>query len=140
MQPIPVTVGEETLLVPRLKVQQIIDLAVLRHERDRRDLLRDLEDANVPSEDRMAMLKEQREQAGLSSVVVRSAFSVDGSFAIIRTAMGGEFPDLFQHLDPGRLSSIALGCLGLDLDEMAEEADDAKVDAEGNERTETATG
>ena len=60
MEPIAVPVGDGTILVPRLKVQQIIDLAALRHEAERRELVQDLEDAGVPSEDRLERLRAHR--------------------------------------------------------------------------------
>ena len=137
MQPIPVHVGEDTVLVPRLKVQQIIDLAVLRHARERKDLLEDLDDAGVDKVDRVRHLREKRDESGLTSVVIRWAFSIEGAFAIVRAAMGGEFPSILESVDATRLTQIALGCLGLDLDELA---GDEKPSAEGNQETSSATG
>lgn len=132
MQPIPVTIADETVLVPRLRVQQVIDLQTLRHESDRRDLIRDLEEAGVPAEDRLARLREHRETAGLSSVIVRAAFTVSGAFQIIRLAMGGEFPESFAGLEPTELSRIALQCLGLDLEDFGDD-DQSESRAEGKE-------
>ena len=106
MLPIPISTDDDTILVPRLRVQQIIDLSILRHEK----------------------LREHRKSEGLSSIVVRSAFTVDGAFQIIRLAMGGEYPESLERLDPTRLSNLALQCLGLDLDDL------------GNEKTESAEG
>ncbi len=120
MEPIAVTVADGTILVPRLTVQQIVDLAVLRHERERRELVQDLEDAGVPAEDRLAKLREHRKEVGLSSVIVRWAFSVDGAYQIIRSAMGGEFPSMLDGMDPANLSSLALQCIGVSLDAMTE--------------------
>jgi len=107
MEPIAVPVADGTILVPRLKVQQIIDLAVLRHERERKELVQDLEDAGVDPDDRLQRLREHRKEVGLSSVIVRWAFSVDGAYNIIRMAMG-EFPAELEGMDPGNLSRLAL--------------------------------
>ncbi len=120
MEPIAVTVGQGTILVPRLRVQQIIDLAVLRHERERRDLIQDLEDAGVPADDRLERLRQHRKEVGLSSVIVRWAFSVDGAYQILKMAMGDQFPEEFEGLDPANLSSLALQCIGVDLDATSE--------------------
>ena len=128
MLPIPISTDDDTILVPRLSVQQIIDLSILRHDRDRRSLVQDLKDAGCSSEDSLEKLREHRKSEGLSSIVVRSAFTVDGAFQIIRLAMGGEYPESLERLDPTRLSNLALQCLGLDLDDL------------GNEKTESAEG
>lgn len=120
MEPIAVTVGPGTILVPRLRVQQIIDLAVLRHERERRDLIQDLEDAGVPADDRLERLRQHRKEVGLSSVIVRWAFSVDGAYQILKMAMGDQFPEEFESFDPANLSNLALQCIGVDLDATSE--------------------
>ena len=120
MEPIAVTVGQRTILVPRLRVQQIIDLAVLRHERERRDLIQDLEDAGVPADDRLERLRQHRKEVGLSSVIVRWAFSVDGAYQILKMAMGDQFPEEFESFDPANLSNLALQCIGVDLDATSE--------------------
>ena len=119
MEPIAIPVADGTILVPRLKVQQIIDLAVLRHERERKELVQDLEDAGVDPEDRLERLRQHRKEVGLSSVIVRWAFSVDGAYSIVRMAMG-EFPAELEGMDPGNLSRLALACIGVDLDESVE--------------------
>ncbi len=119
MEPIAVPVADGTILVPRLKVQQIIDLAVLRHERERKELVQDLADAGVNPEDRLERLRQHRKEVGLSSVIVRWAFSVDGAYSIIRMAMG-DFPAELEGMDPGNLSRMALACIGVNLDESVE--------------------
>ena len=134
MEPIAVPVDYGTILVPRLKVQQIIDLAALRHDAERRELVQDLEDAGVPSEDRLERLRAHRKEVGLSSVIVRSAFSIDGAYRIIKYAMGGEFPSELDSLDPSNLSKLALACIGVDLDDLTEGG------AEGKELTSVETG
>jgi len=119
MEPIAVPVADGTILVPRLKVQQIIDLAVLRHERERKELVQDLEDAGVDPEDRLERLRQHRKEVGLSSVIVRWAFSVDGAYNIIRMAMD-DFPAELEGFGPANLSKLALACIGVDLDESVE--------------------
>tara|TARA_R100001460_G_scaffold23359_5_gene47105 strand:+ start:509 stop:952 length:444 start_codon:yes stop_codon:yes gene_type:complete len=130
MQPIPVTIADETVLVPRLRVQQIIELSTHRHERDRLDLIKDLEDSGASTEERLEMLRDHRNQAGLSSIIVRSAFTVDGAYSVIEAAMGGEFPASFSSLEPTLMSKIALQCLGVDVDEI-EKSSKAEGRAEG---------
>ena len=135
MQPIAVETDGETILVPKLRVQQIIDLSVLRHDHERRELKQDLEDAGVDPAERLERLREHRKRVGLSSSIVQSAFSVQGAHQIIRLAMDGDFPPAFDNLDPTRLTEIALGCLGIDLDDLV-----AEGSAEGKARTDDGTG
>ena len=107
MKPMAVDIEDKTILVPKLKVQQLIDLGVLRHERERKNLIEDLEDSGATQEEKLAQLREHRKERGLASILVRSA----------------------------RLSRIALGCLGLDLDDLVEEEA-----SEGKEPTNRETG
>jgi hypothetical protein len=129
MNPIPITIGGETTLVPRLRIQQIIDLSTRRFERDRLDLVADLNDAGVDAEQRLDQLREHRKECGLSSVIVRSAFSVEGAIAIVTDAMGGELPQQFASISPDEMSRLALGCIGVELEEKAERSAEGKAQA-----------
>jgi|TARA_R100000030_G_scaffold88489_1_gene72448 hypothetical protein len=131
MEPIPVTVAKETTLVPRLKVQEIISLSAKKSEEKRIELLADLNDSQVDSATRFEALKEFRENQTTSMYLVRSAFTVEGAVEIIASAMGGEFPAQFKHLDPNQLTTIAANCLGFDMEE---------VNKNNNENTEADTG
>jgi len=134
MNPIPITVGGETTLVPRLRVQQILDLAARRFERDRLDLVADLTDAGVGPEERLERLREHRKESGLSSGIVRAAFSTEGAIEIIAEAMGGEFPERFGSIAPDEVSRLALACIGVELGEKDEGS------AEGKDPASSVTG
>ena len=129
MNPIPITIGGETTLVPRLRIQQIIDLSTRRFEKDRLDLVSDLNDAGVDAVERLDQLREHRKECGLSSVIVRSAFSVEGAISIVSAAMGGELPEQFASISPDEMSRLALGCIGVELEDKTE--DKAERSAEG---------
>mgnify|MGYP003153869778 CR=1 FL=1 len=129
MTPQAVTINDETILVPKLTVQQIIDMSVLQNERDRADLLQDLKDSGIEGEERLTALRQHRSESGLSATVVRSAFTAAGAYQIVRMAMGGEFPESMNQLDPTKLSEIALGCLGIVMDDLVAEEDGS----EGND-------
>lgn len=132
MQPIPVTVAGETFLIPTLRVQQVIDVSTLRHDRERRDLIADLEAAGIEPQERLRLLQDQRKERGLSSVIVRSAFTVDGAWAIVHAALDGEIPEVLRSIDPTTLTKTALGCLGMDLDDLVGDSDE-DGSAEGKE-------
>tara|TARA_R100000388_G_C7187624_1_gene131870 strand:+ start:381 stop:794 length:414 start_codon:yes stop_codon:yes gene_type:complete len=137
MQKIPVTVGEETILIPTLRVQQIIDLATLQHDRERGLLIEDADEAGLSPEEKMKVLRDHRKERGLSATIVRSAFSVDGAHRIIRCALDGEYPAALETIDPTQITNIALGCLGVELEEVMPSA---KGSAEGKEVATNATG
>ena len=126
MNPIPITIGGETTLVPRLRIQQIVDVATKRFEQDRLNLVDDLSDAGVEPAEKLEALREQRKEYGLSSVIVRSAFSVSGAIDIITEAMGGDLPEQFASISPDNMSRLALECIGVELEE-----DKAEGSAEG---------
>lgn len=121
MNPIPVTIDGDTTLVPRLRVQQVIDLSTRRFERERLNLIADLTDAGVEPGDRLLQLRKQREESGLSAMIVRSAFTTRGAKEVVAEAMGGEFPESFASIAPDELSRLALSCLGVTLDENEDE-------------------
>jgi hypothetical protein len=137
VEPIPVTIAGETFLVPRLRVQDIIDLQTLRFDRERRELIEDLEAAGVSSDDRLATLRKHRQERGLSSVIVRAAFSVEGAWSIVRSALKDDIPEPLREMDPQTLSRTALACIGIDLDEMTS---DQEGRAEGKGSTSLETG
>lgn len=129
MEPIAVTTQEGTLLIPRLTVQQIIDLTAEASEAERQAILRDLRDAEASASERMERLERHRRESSLSSTVIRDAFNLVGARRILSAALGS-FPASLEDLDPARLSRLALGSLGVDLDEYAEGSAEGKADQE----------
>ena len=63
MTPQAVTIDGETILIPKLTVQQIIDMSVLQNERERNDLLQDMKDAEIEGEERLSRLQAHRKEA-----------------------------------------------------------------------------
>ena len=120
MKPQALTIDGKSLLIPKLTVQQIIDMTVLQNEKERTELVQDLKDSGITGPERLEMLRDHRKESSLSATVVRSAFSMQGAYRIIACAMGGEFPEAMNGADPTVLTNVALGCLGVDLDELSE--------------------
>jgi len=125
MEPVAVTTAEGTILVPRLTVQQIIDLIAFQSEQERQSILRDLKDAEATSSEKLARLEQHRKESKLSGTIIRYAFDLDGARKILETALG-EIPSSIASLDPSNLSKLALSCLGVDLDEYVEGSSEGK--------------
>lgn len=127
-----VIVSGRTVLVPRVSVQQLMDMIEQQYSERRRSLLCDLEDACAPADLRVQKLAELAEQRGLMSHVVRIAFTMQGAVWIISEAYNGNFPEEFNEMTPDDLARIALHIIGFDPD--AVESDES---AEGNEVNES---
>ena len=116
MEPIPVIIENETIMVPKLQVQQMISLACEVHEQKRDLLIKDLDDSGAEPATRLDSLKQFRDEEVQTLSLIRSAFSVEGAVKIIATAMGGEFPTQFSNISPDQISVIAAGCLGVEIE------------------------
>lgn len=110
-----ITTSEGQISVPKLTVQQIIDLSATIHESNRSKLMRDLDDSGAPHESRLEALAHFRKEEGLTSVIIRSAFSLEGAMKILAEAFGGEVPNSITELDPTEITNLALSCFGIDV-------------------------
>jgi len=128
-----ITVGTKQFLVPRVTVQQMMDMIETQHAARRQSLIADLEDAGASSEVRVQKLREFSEQNGLMSNVIREAFTVRGAVWIISEAYEGNFPEEFNELLPDDLSRVALHIIGFDPDEQDEESAEGKASSESNQ-------
>ncbi len=126
MEPLAVTINDETILIPKLKVQQVIDLTAQASEIERQAIIRDLEDAQASATERLERLEKHRKESGLSSTIIREAFDLSGARRIVSAALG-EFPESLDHMDPVNLSRLALGSLGVDLDTYVEGSAEGKA-------------
>jgi hypothetical protein len=114
MTPKTLIIDGKTIQIPKLTIQQIIELSSETFEVNRHALLKDLEDAGASPADRAKALADYRREQDLNSVLIRSAFTAAGSYAIVNKACNG-MPDELNSLDPAEFTNIALSCLGMEV-------------------------
>ena len=128
MPPKAVKVNGSLVKVPTLSVAQVIEMSSILWEQTRSDLIKDLEDANASDSVKLEALKEHRETKGHTMNVVKWALTAQGARDVIAQA-AGDFPEEMEDLKIERLIEIAVGCLGVDWDELSS----TESGAEGNE-------
>ena len=117
-----VTVEGQQVAIPKLTVQQIISLNAIVHEKNRIKLIEDLKAAEATTDEKLAALREHRKEEGLTSVIVRSAFALEGALAVLDAAFDGEMPESIKQLDPTELTELALSCFGITITDTQESA------------------
>jgi hypothetical protein len=123
-----VVVSGRSFQVPRLSVQDCMDICDSEYEWHRSNLKQDLKESGASSEESIAALREMTDKKGLMSLAIRSAFTIRGAINIISSGYEGNFPEQFNELSMESLSEIALHMLGFDPASQEEEKS-----AEGNE-------
>jgi len=115
--------------IPRLTVNQIIELQAIHWKDERAALVEDMEEAGVESSERLDRLREARQASESVMSLMRLPFSIRWCRVIIGLAVeGGE--RLVESMNPEEGTRAALWCLGYDLDDLQPD-DGEKGGAEG---------
>jgi hypothetical protein len=115
--------------IPRLTVNQIIELQAIHWKAERAALVEDMDQAGVESSERLDRLREARQASESVMALMRLPFSIRWCRVIVGLAVeGGE--GLVESMNPEEASRAALWCLGYDLDDLTPQ-DDEKGGAEG---------
>lgn len=115
--------------IPRLTVNQIIELQAIHWKAERDALVEDMDQAGIESSERLERLREARQASESVMALMRLPFSIRWCRTIIGIAVvGGE--ELVESMNPEEASRASLWCLGYDLDELKPKAE-SKGGAEG---------
>tara|TARA_R100001510_G_scaffold57512_2_gene65902 strand:+ start:3233 stop:3628 length:396 start_codon:yes stop_codon:yes gene_type:complete len=115
--------------IPRLTVNQIIELQAMHWKAERTALVEDMEEAGVESSERLDRLREARQASESVMALMRLPFSIRWCRSIVGLAIaGGE--TLVESMNPEEASRAALWCLGYDLDDLKPNTEE-KGGAEG---------
>ena len=85
-----------------------------QYERERADLIEDLETAQASPQERMRALKEHRQTKGLTGNLMRSAFSLEGALKIIEWVCDPEDLEGIKSGTPEETVRLALTLLGFE--------------------------
>lgn len=100
--------------VPEPSVGDLIALMDNLYDRERAEILCDLEDAQAAPEERMKALCEHRKTKGLTGNLMRSAFTLDGAVRIINWVVDEDEAALLLDCDPEETVRLALRLLGFE--------------------------
>jgi len=106
--------------VPEATVSDVISLMDAQYGKTRKELLEDLEVIQATNEEKIAALNKIREQRGMTSVLVRSAFTLSGATDIIRHTAKPEDHSAILDAEPDDLVWLALSILGFEQKEEGE--------------------
>ena len=103
--------------IPRLTVNQIIELQAIHWKAERDALVEDMDQAGIESSERLERLREARQASESVMALMRLPFSIRWCRTIVGLAIdGGE--SLVESMNPEEASRSALWCLGYDLDDL----------------------
>jgi len=116
--------------IPRLTVNQIIELQAIHWKSERASLVADMEEAGIEPSERLERLREARQAAESIMALMRLPFSIRWCRTIVGLAIeGGEA--LVESMNPEEASRAALWSLGYDLDDLTPKTGSDRG-AEGN--------
>ena len=111
--------------VPLATVQDVIDMMDATYARKRMELLADLEAMSASEEAKVKALTELRDRKGLTTDLLREAFTLPGARAIIEHVAKPEDHEAIMEDQPDQIVQVALQVLGftVDPDEEDEEGE-----------------
>jgi hypothetical protein len=117
-----------TIHVPLATVQDVIDLMDANYARRRIELVSDMEAMNASESAKLEAMKELRDRRGMTSDLIREAFTLPGARSIIEhVADPGDHEALLEE-SPDEIVQIALKILGFEVDDT--EAEEGSADAD----------
>jgi len=105
-------------------VAQVIGLMDYQFERQRAELIDDLEAADAPAELKLDEVKKLRDEKGLTSKLIRYAFTLRGAMEVIEYTVPEDKVKKALALDPDQLVWLALRLLGFNTNDVEEGAED----------------
>ena len=109
--------------VPLATVQDVIDLMDANYAKKRVELLADLDDMNASEETKLKAMAEIRERKGMTTDLIREAFTLPGARSIIQHVAKTEDHAAILEDAPDQIVQVALQVLGFTVDEQNSEED-----------------
>ena len=106
--------------VPLATVQDIIDLMDANYAKARVELLSDLEAMSASEESKLQAMKEMRERKGMTTDLIRQAFTLEGARAVVEHVVDPAMHAAVMDSTPDELVQTALTILGFDMTDDAD--------------------
>ncbi len=128
-----------TIHVPLASVQDVIDLMDANYARKRIELISDMEAMNASESAKLEAMKELRDRRGMTSDLIREAFTLPGARSIIEHVADPDDHESLLEEPPDEVVRIALQILGFNMDtaegEEADSTPDPQIGGETSTRT-----
>ena len=107
--------NSKTIKIPMASVQDVIDLMDESYSRRRKELASDMKEMEIDDAGRIEALKELRERKGMTTDLIREAFTLPGAHAIIRHMADPENLEEILEEAPDEIVQLALQILGFEV-------------------------
>jgi hypothetical protein len=122
--------------IPLATVQDVIDLMDANYAKNRQTLLDDLDAMNASEETKLKAMTEMRERKGMTTDLIREAFTLPGARAILEHVARPEDHEAIFEDAPDKIVQIALEVLGFTVDgDDAETAGDTDLNPQKGDAT-----
>jgi hypothetical protein len=126
----------KTFHVPLASVQNVIELMDANFSANRKALIQDLADMDASDETKIKAMDDLRQRKGMTTDLIRSAFTLAGARSILEHVVSPEDFDEVVDTTPDDLVQLALQVLGFDIDDDSK-GDDAPADPTQGDGTST---
>ncbi len=104
--------GDRTIRARVAKVADVIHLMEQQYERDRLEMIKNLNDCEVPANEKMSALKELAAEKGQVSTLMKSAFTLQGAIEVLKYSTEPDDHKYLEDIEVDRLVVFALQVLG----------------------------
>ena len=113
--------GDETITVKEATVAEVIGLMDDQFDRQRRELIEDMESVGASSEMMLDEVKKLRDEKGLTSKLIRHAFTLRGAMEVIKYIVPEDKREKAISGEPDEIVWLALRLLGFNMNDVDEE-------------------
>ena len=116
----------ETITVKEATVAEVIGLMDDQFDRQRRELIEDMESVGASSEMMLDEVKKLRDEKGLTSKLIRHAFTLRGALEVIKYVVQEDKREKAISGEPDQIVWLALRLLGFNMSDVEESAEEEK--------------
>jgi hypothetical protein len=115
---IAITVGDDVRRFAPLSVRQLCTMQNVLAERMAQDAAQDAQRLGLSQTESVALCRQAREDARLSTALVRSCFTLEGALRIVTESTGAERVDaMLDGVAPDDITDLALRLVGFEWDD-----------------------
>ena len=128
--------GDETITVKEATVAEVIGLMDDQFDRQRKELIEDMESVGASSDLMLDEVKKLRDEKGLTSKLIRHAFTLRGAMEVIKYVVPEDKREKAMSGDPDEIVWLALRLLGFNMSDVDQ---DSEKEPEEHPTTDRAT-
>tara|TARA_S200002703_G_scaffold152917_1_gene153854 strand:- start:286 stop:711 length:426 start_codon:yes stop_codon:yes gene_type:complete len=114
----------KTIRVNEATVAEVIGLMDHQFERQRKELIEDLEAVNASEDLKLEEVKKLRDEKGLTSKLIRYAFTLRGAIDVIQYVVPEEKREECLNAEPDEIVWLALRLLGFNMSDQSEQSEE----------------